>query len=458
MNSCKILMPTGGLGAGILQEAFDRGMALKPDVIAVDAGSTDSGPAYLANGMSKYARQASKHDLRITTIGAMTAGIPLFIGSCGTCGTDNMVDYYAEIVEEIFREEGFQGKIAKIYCQQSPDVLKQKWDEGKIHALDGAPDITRETFDECSNIVAVLGAEPFIEAYNQGANIVLAGRATDTAIMAALPLHKGCDVAAAWHGAKTVECGAQCADKSDGLGVFLTVDETGFYVKPLMPDAHCTPYTVSAHMLYENSDPHRLREPSGTLIARDAVYTQFDEQTTYVTGSKFEHATQYTMKLEGAAIMGYQNISLVGIANRKVLADPEKWIANISAHVDRYIKRAGINKEDYSFNFKAYGYNAVVEGPVPEGTPPPREIGMLLTVTAKTQELATQVAKIFNPYLLHFPADFNEQLPSFAFPFSPVDCPRGATYAFKLFHVVDVEDPLELVRIAYVDIDGREEK
>jgi hypothetical protein len=92
--------------------------------------------------------------------------------------------------------------------------------------------------------------------------------------------------------------------------------------------------------------------------------------------------------------------------------------------VDKYIRKIGISAEDYSFNFKAYGYNAVLAGPVPEGTLPPREIGMLLTVTAKTQDMATQIAKVFNPFLLHFPADYDgssrvqEQLPSFAFPFS----------------------------------------
>jgi hypothetical protein len=449
-------MPIGSLGAGIEQRAFDNGMALNPDVIAIDAGSTDSGPAYLANGMCKYPRAMLKNDLKISVIGARKAKIPLLVGSCGTCGTDNMVDECAEIVEEIFREEGLTGKIAKIYSRQNPDVLKKKWDEGKIHPLEGAPKITGEVFGECSNIVAVMGAEPFIEAVENGADVVLAGRATDTAIIAAIPLHKGCNVAASWHGAKIVECGAQCADKEDGMGVFLVVDEEGFSVRPLVPDAHCTPYTVSAHLLYENTDPFRLKEPSGTMLNKDAVYTQMDDQTVYVTGSQFEPTDQYTMKLEGAAVVGYQNISLIGIANRKVLANLEKWINNISEYVGRYIQKIGISNEDYSFNFKAYGYNAVIEGPVPEGTPPPREVGMLLTVTAKTQELATQIAKVFNPYLLHFPADMEDrdQLPSFAFPFSPVDCPRGATYEFKLYHVVDVDDPLELVRFEYKDIKG----
>ena len=452
MKTCRVLMPIGSLGAGINQEAFDNGMAMNPDVIAIDAGSTDSGPAYLASGMSKYSRSMLKNDLKICIAGAIKAGIPLLVGSCGTCGTNSTVNECAEIALEIFAEGGLHGKIAKVYSQQNPEVLKKKWDEGKIHPLEGAPSITRETIDECDNIVALMGAEPFIEAVKNGADIVLCGRATDTAIIAALPLMKGCNVAASWHGAKTVECGAQCTDSAEGSGAFLVVDESGFYVSPLLPNVHCTPYTVSAHLLYENIDPFRLAEPAGSIVTDEAVYTPVDNRTVYVTGTKFEHVKQYTMKLEGAAAVGYQSICLVGIADRLVMADPEKWIQNISAYVDKYIRKNGISADDYSFNFKAYGYNAVVAGPVPKDAPPPREIGMLLTVTAKTQEMATQICKIFNPYLLHFPADFNTQLPSFAFPFSPADCPRGRSYEFKLHHVVDVDDPLELVHFEYIDV------
>lgn len=452
MKSCKVLMPTGSLGAGIEQESFERGMAMKPDVIAIDGGSTDSGPAYLANGECKYPREMLEHDLRISVKGAMKAGIPLLVGTCGTCGTDSTVEKCAEIVEEIFKQEGFKGRIAKVFSQQDPEVLKRKWDEGKIHALEGAPEITREVFDTCSNIVALMGAEPYIEALNSGANVVLCGRSTDTAIMAAVPLLKGCDPAASWHGAKTAECGSQCTDGAGGDGVFLEVNEEGFYISPLQEGVHCTPYTVSAHLLYENADPYRLIEPSGSILAYDSKYDQVTDETVFVTGTKFEHAKQYTMKLEGASIEGYQNISLVGIADKKVLADPDLWIKNISAHVSKYLGKMGISPDQYSFEFKAYGYNAVVSGPRGEDTPPPRELGMLLTVTAGTQEMATKVAKFFNPFLLHYPADMNDQLPSFAFPFSPVDIPRGRTYAFRLHHVIDVDDPLELVRFEYVDM------
>lgn len=102
-----------------------------------------------------------------------------------------------------------------------------------------------------------------------------------------------------------------------------------------------------------------------------------------------------------------------------------------------------------------YKINAVVDNTAIEDNYIPREIGVLLTVTADTQDLATQIAKEFNPYLLHFPVELTSDrslLPTFAFPFSPVDCPRGPIYEFCLHHVVEVDNPLELVNITYKEI------
>jgi hypothetical protein len=38
------------------------------------------------------------------------------------------------------------------------------------------------------------------------------------------------------------------------------------------------------------------------------------------------------------------------------------------------------------------------------------------------------------------------ELPSYGFAFTPADIPRGQVFEFRLNHVVEVDDPLELVR------------
>ena len=42
----RILSTTAILGYGFPKESFEEGMKRKPDLIAVDAGSTDPGPFY----------------------------------------------------------------------------------------------------------------------------------------------------------------------------------------------------------------------------------------------------------------------------------------------------------------------------------------------------------------------------------------------------------------------------
>lgn len=451
MKTCKVLMTIGGLGAGINEEEFEKGLTMSPDIIVVDGGSTDSGPAYLGKAMSKYAREALKRDLGMMVKGGHKLSVPVMVGSCGTCGTDNLVDLCAEVVEEVFKEEGFRMKIAKIYTQQDPQMLKEKWKQGKIHALEGGPKITEETFDQCSNIVALAGAEPFIKALQDGAQVVLCGRATDTADIAALPIIKGCHLGAAWHAAKTIECGGQCTTNPLSHSIIAEIDEKGFKIYPTSDDAQATPQSVAAQMIYENSDPYRLIEPSGIIDTSGAIYTQVDEKSTYVYGTIFEHAKQYTMKLEGSGPVGFQTVSVVGIADRKVCADPEKWINGLSKLAVKKLTSMKISDADYDFNFKAYGYNAVTGVKPKEGTPPPQEIGIILTVTARTQEIATAVSKVFGPGLLHMPIDMNGPMPSFAFPFSPSFIEKGEIYEFKLHHVIDLDDPLELCKIVYID-------
>src|ERR1700738_3429043 len=86
-----VLVPVGSLGVGVRVEEVQRGIAAGANVIALDAGSTDSGAAYLATGVAKYNREAVKRDLRILMAAQAEAKIPLLIGSCGQSGNNAAV-------------------------------------------------------------------------------------------------------------------------------------------------------------------------------------------------------------------------------------------------------------------------------------------------------------------------------------------------------------------------------
>lgn len=444
-----ILVPTGALGAGIRASDVAAGLASGAHAIACDAGSTDSGPAYLATGKPKYSRAAVKADLEILMKAQAEARIPLLIGSCGTSGCDAALDWTIDIAMEIAKENGLGPRIAALYSEQDPAVLREKAAQDRISPLAPMDEVDAAVFGECDHIVALMGPEPYIAALEQGADIVLGGRTTDTAVLAAVPLMRGAGAGPAWHAGKIGECGGLCTRRSREGGVMIRVGVDSFDVEPLSPANSCDPYSVSAHMLYENADPFRLAEPGGVLDVTAARYEAIDARSVQVTGSQFD-PRPYTMKLEGASSGPFQTIMLVGIRDPKVLAEIDRFtaqmLAAMRARIDGSIGRAA---GDYGLSLRPYGWNAV-SGKRPNA-PAPEEVGLLFVATAATQELAAQIAKTCNPIFFHMPLDPDLELPSYAFPFSPAEIDRGPVYEFRLNHVVAVDDPLELVRMKFIE-------
>ncbi|MFD2416566.1 acyclic terpene utilization AtuA family protein [Amycolatopsis pigmentata] len=448
----RIIFPVGMLGAGFPPDTVSRGIALGADAIAVDAGSTDSGPYYLGTGTAKTTATAVSHDLRILLTQARAAGIPLIVTSCGTSGTDDGVDWLAEMALDIAKCDGLTFRMARIYSEQHVDTLLAALADGRIHPLPPSEPAREETLRSCSHIVGVMGHEPIAAALDAGADVVLTGRATDTASVAALALRRGLPPGPAWHAAKTVECGALCTTDPSTGAVLVTVDMDGFTVEPLADTAACTPTTVAAHMLYENADPFRMREPAGTLNTVHATYTALDDRRVRVAGSRFEPAEQHTIKMEGSAPAGHETVSLVGIRSPRVLDDLKTWVSDLESHVtERTRVLLGIEPEDYQLSLRCYGSDAVLGELEPEVSPP-REVAVLFRVRAATQALATAIAKIANPSLLHHPLPQMTDQPSFAFAMSPAEIERGVVYEFVLNHVVDVRAPAELFRAEYSEV------
>jgi hypothetical protein len=230
--------------------------------------------------------------------------------------------------------------------------------------------------------------------------------------------------------------------------VLATIDRTGFTVEPLDPDAACTPISVAAHMLYETVDPFRMREPAGVLDVTEATYTALDPRRVRVEGSRF-HPADHTTKLEGARIAGYETMSFTAIRDEHILAGIEEWAALLAAMITRRVGQTlGLGDADYAFDVRLYGYDAVL-GALEPGGRPPREVGVMLLVRAATQALATAVAKVANPLMLHLPTPDMDHLPSLAFATSPAETERGPVYEFVLNHVVATAAPTELFRTEF---------
>lgn len=450
----RILIPSGALGLDYDQVALERGVAAKPDLIAIDGGSTDSGPSYLGRGVSKYARSSTKIEWMGLIRAARDAGCPLVIGTAGTCGTDSTVDWLLGITRECLTEIGWEARVATLKCQQDQNAMANAFDEGKIAPLPAAPNINAGTLLSCTNIVALAGAEQIAAAIDTGADIIIAGRTTDTAIIAALPLVNGDNAGAAWHGAKIGECGALCATNPQSGVILVDFDSHGFTITPMADGANATPHTVSAHMLYENSDPYILYEPGGHLDVRHAKYHALDDSRVRVEGSVWVPSETYAVKLEGAGIAGYQTILVATLRDPRYVANVRTWTADILVkHAAKVAKRLGLDDSEYSVQLRVVGDNATL-GDLEQVTSNAAEVGVICIVTAADQETANEIGKMMNPYLLHHPLTREEEQPTFSFPFSPAEIDRGPTYEFRLNHVLTLDDPMAAFKLEVIDAAG----
>ena len=451
MIPIKVLVPSGVLGLGFDLEALNNGVKNNPDIISIDGGSTDSGPYSLGSGTSKYSRAAIKAEWKSLMIAREKANVPLVIGSCGTCGTNGMVDWMENITIELAEELNQNIKIAKLYCQQEKNFIKKNFQLSKIFPLNPAPMLNDQLIEEMTNIVALAGAEQIQECINTGAEIILAGRTTDTAIISALPLMKGANPGSSWHGAKVVECGALCSTNPTSGVVMVEFDKTGFTVEPMSKNAFCTSETVAAHMLYENADPYILHEPGGYMDVTYSNYYNIDKKKVRVEGAKWHPSKQYSVKLEGAKIAGYQSSLLVLLRDKKYVENVKKWTDKLSKFLKKEINdRMDIDTSEYSLEFRHIGLNSTL-GELEKNIRSPVEVGVLCLITSKNQ-ISTEIAKLINPFLLHFPLSSNEELPTFAFPFSPVHSDRGCVYEFALNHILELDNPMDAFQIEISEV------
>lgn len=447
--STKILIPSGALGLGYDRDALARGVAEKPDLIAIDGGSTDSGPHYLGTGTSKYSRNSIKSEWRELMQARAEAGVPLVIGTAGTSGADSAVDWLVEITREIVAETGENVKVAVLKSGQDRNDMAAAYLSDRIKPLEPVIDISPALLTSCTNIVALAGAEQIQQALETGADIVIAGRTTDTATIAALPLARGCHPGGAWHGAKIGECGALATTSPNSGTILIEFDEHGFTVTPMGAEARATPYTVSAHMLYENSNPYQLYEPGGHLDVTKATYAALDDRSVRVTGSEWVPGDTYTVKLEGARSGGFQTVSLA------LVRDP-RYVQNIRAWVDDIQEKCTAKatqrvNESFTLELRLIGVDATL-GALETDARIGSEVGVMGIVTAQSEATSREVAKILNPYLLHHPLTEQEEMPTFAFPFSPTEMARGQIYEFCLNHVLTLENPMEVFQLDVMEM------
>ena len=442
----------GMLGYGYPEESLTEGIKAGPLFIGVDAGSTDPGPYYLGSGTHFVQPEQVRRDLESALVAARSNDIPLIIGSAGGAGAAPHLDAFRRILIDIANRRELHFRLAEIPAEVSADIVISALREGRLAPCGSVPEPGESSIRECTNLVAQMGTEPFIEAIRGGADVVLAGRSCDTAIFAAVPIIHGFDPGIALHAAKIAECGTLCAvpgGANDSL--LVTLDSDGFTVRPTNRSKRCLPRTVAAHALYEQPSPHEFVEPEGAVDLRSATYTALDDRTVRVTGTTLRPAASATIKVEGARRVGCRSLAIAGTSDPLVIANIDlierevgQKVAAMTAHM------AG--SESISLRFLKYGIDGVT-GRRPAGSPLPAEAGIVIEAIAATKELADTAVSLARSTALHhgFPGR-KSTAGNFAFPFSPSDVSAGDVYEFAVYHVMTVDDLSTLFPVNYTDV------
>ena len=432
----RAMSASGQLGYGVLEKAFEAGLARTPDFIGCDMGSVDPGPYYLGAGKMATDPEMTRRDLRQILLAARRLDVPLLLGTAGTAGASPHLDATLEMIRDIARTEKIHFSLGFIRADISPARIIAGQRTGGLHALGRIP-VPTESDIAGSRIVGQMGTDAFSRALNADADVVIAGRACDTAVFAAVPHLLGYPMGLAMHMAKIIECCSLCCQPGgrDAILGFLTYED--FLLESMNPDRHATPLSVAAHALYEQDDPFSVSEPEGKLLLADAQYEAVDAHRTRSWGARWEPAKKIRVKIEGALLEGARAVLLAGSADPMVIAK----IDEILLAVEQTTR--SLFPHPFKLFPRIYGRGGV---PLFAANPAtPEEIFLMIECVAATPAIARGALLSFKQYGLHH--GFSGRLSTggnLAFPITPPELDAGEAYRFSLYHLLDVDGLDEL--------------
>jgi hypothetical protein len=463
MKEVTVLTPTGGLGnRGINREALHEGMVNeKPDVIASDAGSLDCGPWYLGAGREHAPITNIKWDIESILDEAIPAGIPVIIGSAGGSGARPNVDMTVELFRRVAKARSYHFKLAVIYSDVAPEFLLQGAKDGKVHSSakisDGTP-LRKADVEASDVIVGQMGVEPIIDALEDGADVIVAGRAVDAAVIAAYPIFRGFDPGLSYHMADIMECAESCAEElrpvlqvlgRNRIPIIGRIREQDFLVRPAIRDLACTPESCLMHAMYERSDVFFLKVPGAKINKGTAHYEVYDENTTRIYGTKLVKEP-YSILFEGVKKVGYRSLFLFAVRTPKMIDQLDEMLSDI----DEIEWKVFSNLGNFQIHWHKFGQNAVLQKAEPEGrNSRPYEVGVLADVVADSQELAHDIAGDFLARISfwRYPG-WKSTAGNIAITLSPCVFDGGEVFELSVYHAVQLDDYSKVFKREVFDV------
>jgi hypothetical protein len=301
--------------------------------------------------------------------------------------------------------------------------------KGELEPIGPIPEPSADDVINCQHIVGQCGTETLVRALALDPDVVLAGRACDTAIFSVFPELLGYPVGLSLHMAKVIECTSLCCQPGGRDAMLATLDADGFTLESMNPACHATPASVAAHALYEQANPYEVEEPGGTLRLHGARYEAVDAHRTRVRGAEFVPREKPTLKIEGAAHVGSRVVLIAGVADPRLLTCLPEALAAVEDKVRTLLPG------DWRVVPHIYGQGAV-RTLAPEQFNS-HEAGLVVEFIAHEADMAMTVASVFKQNLLHHA--FPQRLTTagnLAFCFTPPELAGREAYRFVLYHVM----------------------
>ncbi|HEX2163297.1 MAG TPA: acyclic terpene utilization AtuA family protein [Thermoanaerobaculia bacterium] len=266
--------------------------------------------------------------------------------------------------------------------------------------------------DRMTSANAYLGARPVIEALEQGADVVLCGRVTDTALaLAPLAYEHGWGeedwdrLAAGTIAGHVLECGAQCTggnfsrwwEVPDLAGVgypIVEAAEDGSFVVTKHPGTGgmVTVDTVAEQLLYEMSTPSAYVTPDVVADFTTIRLEQDGRDRVRVSGIAGRPRTG-TLKISASYLAGYKATGQITLSGPRAV-DKARLAADV---VWKRLERAGVTFEEGQKEVELLGTGACLPGVLPAPDDPPEvvlRLGVRDADRAKVDRFGKEIAPL----------------------------------------------------------------
>ena len=455
-----VVTPSGcignrGIDRGAFIDVLDRE---RPDVVAVDSGSLDCGPWYLGTGQAHSPHHNIRRDLDIVLTECVGRGIPFITGTAGGSGARAHVDLVVDMARDIARERGLRFDLGVAYSDLDKETLKARLRDGVVMPrvpadILGEP-LSESEVDRCDSIVAMMGSEPLIKLISDGADVVVAGRASDCSVIGAFPIMKGFDRGLSLHMGDIMECGENALIDVDNVthragpnrtGIVGEIGSDSFVIRSGHPGMACTVESALGHSMYERETHSTVELPGGTLDKTACRIEAEGERAVRISGTAYRERP-YTVLLEGAGLEGWRSIAIQGVRNPTMIEQIDSIVGEEIRNVESQFEGAG----RFTVFPHVYGKGAVLGDSELPGGASARELCLVLDVVAESQRLAHDVVEdlALKIAFSRYPGR-TTTAGNVAYLFSPNVIDAGRAYSTTVYHEMPLDDPLEPFRFEH---------